>query len=569
MKARKWAVWLVMSALLMALTVPVTEAAGVASDARPIEIVLDGKAINSDVSPYILPKVYVTMVPLRIISEQLGATVGWLQKEEQATIRGSAGQVIVMKRGAPSALVNGSSVPLDASVELKNGRTMVPLRFVSEQLGLGVQWSEKEQRITLTTRSGSSTEGTDTEAVGEHTGGSETGAGQSAGGSVGSPAGPLPDQTGAQEETGQSAQELRGVWISTVYNLDWPSKASYGKSLQQMAEYRTLLDELQALGMNAVFVQVRPAADALYPSLLVPWSKYVSGVQGLAPDYDPLAFMIEETHKRKMEFHAWFNPFRASVDTKTEQLTSSHIAKQQPDWIVNAGGKLYINPGIPQARQHIIDTIMEVVRGYNIDGVHLDDYFYPSNTEFADDQTFKTYNPGKTASKADWRRGNINAFVRDLGQAIHKEKSTIRFGISPFGVWRNQSVDPSGSDTKAGVTTYDSMYADVRTWIKQGWIDYINPQLYWSLSFPAARYDKLVDWWVQEVKGTGVDLYIGHSPYKLGTKEAGWQSAQEIINQLEYNKRYPEVKGDIYFSAKDLRNNPLGIKEALRSYYMP
>ncbi|WP_270165371.1 family 10 glycosylhydrolase [Paenibacillus sp. SYP-B4298] len=569
MKARKWAVWLVMSALLMALTVPVTEAAGVASDARPIEIVLDGKVINSDVSPYILPKVYVTMVPLRIISEQLGATVGWLQKEEQATIRGSAGQVIVMKRGAPSALVNGSSVPLDASVELKNGRTMVPLRFVSEQLGLGVQWSEKEQRITLSTRSGSSTEGTDTEAVGEHTGGSETGAGQSAGGSVGSPAGPLPDQTGAQEETGNPAQELRGVWISTVYNLDWPSKASYGKSLQQMAEYRTLLDELQALGMNAVFVQVRPAADALYPSLLVPWSKYVSGVQGLAPDYDPLAFMIEETHKRKMEFHAWFNPFRASVDTKTEQLTSSHIAKQQPDWIVNAGGKLYINPGIPQARQHIIDTIMEVVRGYNIDGVHLDDYFYPSNTEFADDQTFKTYNPGKTASKADWRRGNINAFVRDLGQAIHKEKSTIRFGISPFGVWRNQSVDPSGSDTKAGVTTYDSMYADVRTWIKQGWIDYINPQLYWSLSFPAARYDKLVDWWVQEVKGTGVDLYIGHSPYKLGTKEAGWQSAQEIINQLEYNKRYPEVKGDIYFSAKDLRNNPLGIKEALRSYYMP
>jgi len=558
-----------MSALLMALTVPVTEAAGLASNARPIEIVLDGKAINSDVSPYILPKVYVTMVPLRIISEQLGATVGWLQKEEQATIRGSAGQVIVMKRGAPSALVNGSSVPLDASVELKNGRTMVPLRFVSEQLGLSVQWSEKDQRITLTTRSGSSTEGTDTEAVGEHTGGSETGAGQSAGGSVGSPAGPLPDQTGAQEETGQSAQELRGVWISTVYNLDWPSKASYGKSLQQMAEYRTLLDELQALGMNAVFVQVRPAADALYPSLLVPWSKYVSGVQGLAPDYDPLAFMIEETHKRKMEFHAWFNPFRASVDTKTEQLTSSHIAKQQPDWIVNAGGKLYINPGIPQARQHIIDTIMEVVRGYNIDGVHLDDYFYPSNTEFADDQTFKTYNPGKTASKADWRRGNINAFVRDLGQAIHKEKSTIRFGISPFGVWRNQSVDPSGSDTKAGVTTYDSMYADVRTWIKQGWIDYINPQLYWSLSFPAARYDKLVDWWVQEVTGTGVDLYIGHSPYKLGTKEAGWQSAQEIINQLEYNKRYPEVKGDIYFSAKDLRNNPLGIKEALRSYYMP
>lgn len=551
MRGRKWAIWLTMLALLLALSAPAAGAAGasgVSGAARQIEIVLDGKVINSDVAPYILPKVYVTMVPLRIISEELGAAVGWVQKEEQATIRGQAGQVIVMKRGAASALVNGKSIALDASVELKHGRTMVPLRFVSEQLGLNVSWSEQEQRIMLSTGEASPPGSTDAGAVDGNEGSGEQAS--------------LP-------EAEEPIQELRAVWVSTVYNLDWPSQASYGKSLQQMAEYRTLLDELQALGMNAVFVQVRPAADALYPSLLVPWSKYVTGVQGLAPDYNPLAFMIEETHKRNMEFHAWFNPFRASVDLKTEQLTSGHIANQQPDWVVQAGGKLYINPGIPQARQHIIDVIMEVVRNYNIDGVHLDDYFYPSNTAFADDQTFKTYNPGKTASKADWRRGNINAFVRDLGQEIHQAKPDVRFGISPFGVWRNQAVDKTGSDTKAGVTAYDSMYADVRTWIKQGWIDYINPQLYWSLSFPAARYDKLVDWWVQEVKDTGVDLYIGHSPYKLGTKEAGWQSAQEIINQLQYNKRYPEVKGDVYFSAKDLRNNPLGIQEALRSYYLP
>ncbi|GIP18471.1 hypothetical protein J40TS1_41130 [Paenibacillus montaniterrae] len=563
MKVRKWAVWLMLAAMLMTLSTPVASAAGTSDSAKGIEIILDGRTINSDVSPYIIPKVYVTMVPLRIISEELGATVSWNQKEQQATIMDGVGKTIIMKRGAANAIVNGQTVALDASIAIKSGRTMVPLRFVSEQLGLKVTWSEQDQRITLAADGGKApvTPG------GETPGSGTTNPGSGQPGST-APAGPKDTVNpggGGKGDTGET--ELRGVWISTVYNLDWPSPSSYGKSLQQMEEYRELLDELQELGMNAVFVQVRPEADALYPSQLVPWSKYVTGKQGLAPDYDPLAFMIEETHKRNMEFHAWFNPFRASVDTKTEQLADSHIAKQQPDWIVNAGSKLYINPGIPQARQHIIDTIMEVVNGYNIDGVHLDDYFYPSNTSFADDQTFKTYNPDKIASKADWRRNNINVFVRDLGQAIHGAKPDVRFGISPFGVWRNQSVDKTGSDTNAGITTYDSMYADVRTWIKQGWIDYVNPQLYWSLSFPAARYDKLVDWWVQEVQGTGVDLYIGHSPYKLGTKEAGWQSAQEIINQLEYNKRYPEIKGDVYFSAKDLRKNPLGIKEALRSYY--
>ncbi|GIP31028.1 family 10 glycosylhydrolase [Paenibacillus sp. J2TS4] len=545
MRGRKRFAWIVIAVMLLAWVTPAVEAAAASSGAREIEIVLDGKRMDSDVPPYIVPEVYVTMVPLRIISEELGAKVSWNQQERQATIRGGDDKLIIMKQGLSNAIVNGQSVALDAPVDNKSGYTMVPLRFIAEQLGLKVSWSEQDQRISLTSSESVApvpvTESEESLPESEEA---------------------VPGSDGKGETS-----ELRGVWISTVYNLDWPSQASFGKSVQQMEEFRELLDELQDLGMNAVFVQVRPAADAVYPSQLVPWSKYLTGIQGLAPDYDPLAFMIEETHKRDMEFHAWFNPFRASVDTNTEQLASSHIAKQQPDWIVKAGGKLYINPGIPQARQHIIDTIMEVVDHYNIDGVHLDDYFYPSNTDFADELTFQTYNPDKITSKADWRRSNINAFVHDLGQAVRNAKPDVRFGISPFGVWRNQSVDKTGSDTKAGLTAYDSMYADVRTWIKEGWIDYINPQLYWSLSFPAARYDKLVDWWVQEVKGTGVDLYIGHAPYKLGTKEAGWQSAQEMINQLEYNKRYAEVKGDVFFSAKDLRRNPLGIKEALRSYY--
>ncbi|WP_053372821.1 family 10 glycosylhydrolase [Paenibacillus sp. FJAT-27812] len=540
MKWGKWTIGLLLVVICMTAAAPISQAAQKAG----IRIILNGKAIESDVSPYIIPKVNVTMVPLRIISEELGATVNWNAKEQSVTIQGSDNKAISMTSGSTVATVNGESIKLDASVQVKAGRAMVPLRFVSEQLGLTVNWNQVEQMITLLTA-----------VVEDPTG--ET---------------PLPDPDpnplpNPDPNPGTGTKELRGAWVSTVYNLDWPSQSSYQNAVKQMGEFVSLLDDLQGMGLNAVFVQVRPTGDALYPSKLVPWSKYLSGVQGLAPTYDPLAFMIEETHKRNMEFHAWFNPFRANVDAKTELLAENHVVKQQPAWIVNAAGKLYINPGIPAARQHIIDTIMEVVNGYPIDGIHLDDYFYPSNVEFADDAAFKSYNAGKLTSKADWRRSNINDFVRQLGESIHAVKPQLKFGISPFGVWRNKSVDKTGSDTNAGVTAYDNMYADVRTWIQKGWIDYINPQIYWSLSFNVARYDKLVDWWVQEVKGTGVDLYIGHSPYKLGTKEAGWQSAQEIINQLEYNKKYPEVKGDVFFSAKDLRKNPLGIMDALRTYY--
>jgi uncharacterized lipoprotein YddW (UPF0748 family) len=545
MKIGKWTIWLLLAAICMTAAAPISQAAQKAG----IRIILNGKTITSDVTPYILPKVNVTMVPLRIISEELGASVNWNAKERSVTIQGSDNKEISMTNGSTVAKVNGESVKLDASVQVKAGRAMVPLRFVSEQLGLTVNWNQAEQTITLLTAEVDDPSGGIVQPDPEPD--------------------PDPDPVPVPEPNPGpiSKTELRGTWVSTVYNLDWPSQSSYQNAVKQMGEFISLLDELQGMGMNAVFVQVRPSGDALYPSKLVPWSKYLSGVQGLAPTYDPLAFMIEETHKRNMEFHAWFNPFRANVDTKVDQLAVNHVAKQQPDWIVNAGGKLYINPGIPAARQHIIDTIMEVVNGYAIDGVHLDDYFYPSNVAFADDAAFKSNNAGKITSKADWRRNNINEFVRQLGESIHTVKPQVKYGISPFGVWRNKSVDKTGSDTSAGVTAYDNMYADARTWIQKGWIDYINPQIYWSLSFNAARYDKLVDWWVQEVKGTGVDLYIGHSPYKLGTKEAGWQSAQEMINQLEYNKKYPEVKGDVFFSAKDLRKNQLGIIDALRTYY--
>ena len=209
----------------------------------------------------------------------------------------------------------------------------------------------------------------------------------------------------------------------------------------------------------------------------------LTGTNGKAPDYDPLSFMIEETHKRGMAFHAWFNPFRANTDTLTDKLDPNHVVKQHPEWIVDANKMQYINPGIPEARQHIIDTIMEVVDNYDIDGVHLDDYFYPASGVFNDDVTFKIYNSNHIATLADWRRDNINEFVRQLGESIHRSKPQVSYGISPFGVWRNKSMYDLGSDTKASVTAYDNMYADVRTWILKGWVDYVVPQIYWSLSF--------------------------------------------------------------------------------------
>ncbi|MNO21756.1 hypothetical protein D3C76_115320 [compost metagenome] len=508
---------------------------------------MDGTLVPSDTSPYIKPKENVTLVPLRVIIEGLGAQVAWNQQSKTATIQ-KDGNVLALTIGKKTAQVNGEQIGLDVSVEIVNGRTMVPIRFVSEQLGLQVTWNQSLRTISLTS---------DADSNPDHNG---------------SPDNPTPQQPSDQNNSGTPAsQEMRGVWVSTVSNIDWPSKASYGNVEAQKAEYIALLDDVQAMGINAVFVQVRPSADSIYPSKLVPWSSFLTGTVGKDPGYDPLEFLIEETHRRGMEFHAWFNPFRASTGTDTAKLPANHVANEHPDWIVKFGGKLYINPGIPEAREHILDTIMEVVRGYDIDGVHLDDYFYPTgetaSTKFNDDSTFQTYNPMRLNNKGDWRRDNINDFVQKLGNRIHQEEPGLSYGISPFGVWRNQASDVTGSNTKASVTAYDSTYADVRKWIQNEWIDYVTPQIYWSMTRTIVRYDILADWWANEVKGTDVKLYIGHAPYKINSPEIGWNSAQEIIDQLKYNESIPEISGSIFFSAKDLRRNPLGLITLLQSYY--
>ncbi|MGA9174272.1 MAG: family 10 glycosylhydrolase, partial [Thermoactinomyces sp.] len=367
------------------------------------------------------------------------------------------------------------------------------------------------------------------------------------------------------QETTWKKRQLRALWVASVVNIDWPSAPGLPIEKQQQ-ELIQILDDAKELNMNAVVVQIRPTADAFYPSKLNPWSKYLTGTQGKDPGYDPLAFMIREAHKRNLEFHAWFNPYRVSMDTNIDQLAPNNVARLHPDWVRSYGGKLYLDPGLPEVRRYIIDSVMEVVKKYDIDAVHFDDYFYPypvSGVDFPDQETYEKYG-ANYADKGDWRRHNVNLLVQELSRAIKKEKPYVKFGISPFGIWRNQTTDPTGSDTN-GLQSYDSIYCDTRTWINEGWVDYVAPQIYWNFGYAPASYEKLVDWWANEVKGKNVHLYIGQAAYKIGHSIAAWDNPEEMPNQLKYNNQFDEVKGSIFFSYKDVKANYLGFRDRLKN----
>lgn len=358
-------------------------------------------------------------------------------------------------------------------------------------------------------------------------------------------------------------QEFRGVWIATLDNIDWPSKPGLSASMQQQ-EFVHLLDSVQQMHMNAIIVQVKPVADAFYPSHYGPWSAYLTGTQGKDPGYDPLAFMLAQAHQRHLEFHAWFNPYRLSMHNDINALAADHPARQHPDWIVHYGGQLYYNPGIPAAREFIVKSILEAVKGYDIDAVHMDDFFYPypvAGQDFPDDATYQQYNASRFTKKADWRRDNVNQLVHELSVRIKQARARVKFGISPFGIWRNNATDATGSDTH-GTQDYDDLYADTRTWIKNNWLDYIAPQLYWYIGYPLADYGKLVDWWSKEVAGHNVHLYIGQAAYKIGTS-GSWTDPEEMPRHLQLDRRSLQVKGSIFFSLKDLVRNPLGFKDRL------
>jgi uncharacterized lipoprotein YddW (UPF0748 family) len=358
------------------------------------------------------------------------------------------------------------------------------------------------------------------------------------------------------------SRQLRGMWIATVTGVDWPKDAGESVARQQ-AEFRRLLDTAKAMNLNAVFVQIRPNSDAFYPSPYEPWSQWITGTPGKNPGYDVLAFMLKEAHARNLEFHAWFNPYRVSRQSDLKKLAAGSPARKHPDWVRKYGDGLWYDPGLPQVRDLATKAVLDVVRKYDIDAVHFDDYFYPypESGDFPDKATYKAY--GKGMKLADWRRRNVDTLVQGLSEQIHKAKPWMRFGISPFGVWRNSSSDPAGSDTHA-LQSYDDIYGDTRKWIKKGWIDYVTPQLYWAIGDDRADYATLVDWWSKQVAGTKVQLSIGQAGYRVG-EDATWKKPAELSKHLTLNQRYPAVRGDVFFSAADLAANRRGFAARVRA----
>ncbi|GAA3294157.1 glycoside hydrolase family 10 protein [Dactylosporangium vinaceum] len=363
-------------------------------------------------------------------------------------------------------------------------------------------------------------------------------------------------------------RELRGVWITTVENIDWPSRPGLPAD-QIKQEYLGWLDLAQKLNLNAVFVHVRPSGDALWPSEYAPWSEWITGVRGQGPGFDLMQWMIDETHRRNLEFHAWFNPYRASQPAPAgagpdiNALAPDHPLRKHPEWAVvypsagTTGSRLHFNPGIPEARQFVEDSMLEAVKQYDIDGVHFDDFFYQypvAKQEFPDDGAFQIYGRGK--SKGDWRRDNVNLLVKEVSQRIKQVKPWVKFGISPFGIWRNDATDPAGSPTR-GLQSYDEIYADTRLWVREQWLDYIVPQLYWNIGFEVADYAKLLPWWADVVKTTRVQLYIGQADYRVG-QPGPWSDPGELDRELALNRKYPQVSGSLHFSAKNLRADALG-----------
>lgn len=367
-------------------------------------------------------------------------------------------------------------------------------------------------------------------------------------------------------QKGSPNYEFRAVWVATVDNIDWPSNKHLSVE-EQKAEFIRLLDMHQRNGMNAVIVQVRPAADAFYPSQYEPWSEFLTGKQGQPPTpyYDPLDFMIRETHKRHMEFHAWLNPYRAVFNMKTSSIAPSHITKIHPDWFLVYGDKKYFNPGLPQVREHLARVVRDLVSRYPIDGLHMDDYFYPyriTGKEFPDQKDYLKY--GKGLSKDDWRRSNCDSVIEMIHNIVRSVSPTMKFGVSPFGVWRNKSQDPMGSDTRAGQTNYDDLYADILLWLKKGWIDYVVPQLYWERGFKLADYDILLNWWNQHTYDK--QLYIGLGIYRAGSN-AAWRNKNELPAQIQALRSYTATEGAVYFSSKNFEHNPNGWSDSLRLHY--
>ena len=346
-------------------------------------------------------------------------------------------------------------------------------------------------------------------------------------------------------------REFRGAWIQCVNGQFQGMPTRYVK---QLLIYQ--LNQLQKAGINAIIFQVRAEGDALYESSYEPWSRFLTGIQGLppSPQWDPLQFMVEECHKRGMELHAWINPYRAKTKG-TVTLAPGHPYNQMPDLLVEYEGQLFFDPGFPQSRKYICKIVRDIVKRYDIDAIHMDDYFYPypvPGKPFPDDVSFKAYGAGYL-SKADWRRENVNMLVKELSVAIHELKRWVKFGISPFGIYRNMQSSPEGSNTR-GLQNYDDLYADILLWVNKGWIDYNIPQIYWEIGHPAADYDTLVRWWADHASAR--PLYIGQDVMRTVTKpDLKEPSQHQMRAKYDLQRSLPSVKGSCqWYSAAVVQN---------------
>jgi len=367
-------------------------------------------------------------------------------------------------------------------------------------------------------------------------------------------------------------REFRGVWIPSVINMDWPSKSGL-TTAQQKAELIAKLDKAVELNLNAVILQIRPACDALYSSPYEPWSEFLTGQMGKAPEpyYDPLAFAVEETHKRGLELHAWFNPFRARHAKSTGEISANHISKTHPEWVKEYGKYLWIDPGEKAVRDYSINVIMDVVRRYDIDAVHIDDYFYPyperdknqQIIDFPDEPSWQKYwQSGGKLNRNDWRRENINQFVQSLYQDIKKSKPWVKFGISPFGVWRPGYPAQISSGIGQAFDAYNQIYADGRKWLVNGWLDYFSPQLYWKIEQVQQSYPVLLNWWLEQ-NPKGRHIWPGNYTNRVADKSLGNWPAEEIIYQVRVTRGYAGATGNIHFSSKSLMENRDGISDLL------
>lgn len=359
-------------------------------------------------------------------------------------------------------------------------------------------------------------------------------------------------------------REFRGIWVAAVSNIDWPSRRGLSAT-QQQAELIQILDQMQAMNLNALILQVRPAGDALYASAYEPWSSWLTGTQGQAPGYDPLDFAIRESRKRNIEVHAWFNPYRARV-SPNEQLAANHVSNRYPQYTYRYGNQLWMDPGAKAVQDWTYNVILDVVSRYDIDGVHLDDYFYPypqSGVTFPDSKTYTAYRQaGGTLSLADWRRDNVNQLVQRLATGIRATKPHVKFGISPFGIYR--PGQPAGIQ---GLDQYNALYADPKLWLQQGWVDYLAPQLYWRIDPPQQSYARLLDWWSQQ-NSLGRHIYAGNYLSQLDGKT--WTKTEfERQVALSRQKATHNSLGNIFFSAKVLRDNRLGIQETFKNSLYP